>query len=97
MSFNNLRPSKIRHYETKMDNIEVNIDFFNSAMIMCLSTYHDTGTLIDEVWVTGIQLRTAFGLLPILQQDTIINLNTAASICFMNGVNGDDWNHDPHK
>lgn len=96
MSFTNLLPSQVRHYETNMGNIDVNIDFFNRAMILCLTPYSDT-QLIDAVWVAGIMLRNAFKLLPIAEQDTIINLDTPASICFVNGVNGDEWNHGLYK
>ena len=79
-----------------MANIEredICVMYFEELMRKLLKEYGIT-TLIDDVWVVGIEQRQLFARLDDQYQAAIVGLDTLAAKCYMNGIRGRDWNED---
>lgn len=66
--------------------------YFEDIMRQLLRTYRDT-TLIDDIWVGGIEHRAVYHLLDDEFRTVIETLDTPAAVCFLNGVYGREWDH----
>jgi hypothetical protein len=67
-------------------------EYFERLMRMLLFEFGETD-LIDDIWVSGIVSRKLFVLLSPIQQATIRNIDTNTARCWLNGIEGLDWDH----
>lgn len=88
----NPRPSEIRRIETRMSDPSVRDDFFEMLMCVLLEANYSDTTLCDSVWVGGMEHRKNFSFLTPEQQTAIYTLDTKTAKCFVNGIDGLDWN-----
>jgi hypothetical protein len=86
-----MRPSEREWMLANFEHAHVNGQYFEELMEQLLRTYRIT-SLIDDIWVGGIENRPVFALLDAQYRMIIENLDTDAARVFMNGINGCDWN-----
>jgi hypothetical protein len=86
-----MRPSEREWMLANFEHAHVSGQYFEELMAQLLRTYRVT-SLIDDIWVGGIENRLVFALLDAQHRMTIENLDTDAARVFMNGINGRDWN-----
>lgn len=87
-----MRPSEREWLQANFGRAEMRQNYFDDLMRQLLRTYQDT-TMIDDIWVGGIEHRRVYRLLEDEFRSAIENLNTPASICFLNGVHGREWDY----
>jgi len=87
-----MRPSEREWMMSNFGHDHVRESYFEDTMRQLLRTYQDT-TLIDDIWVGGIEHRTVYYLLDDEFRTVIETLNTPAAVCFLNGVYGREWDY----
>lgn len=85
--------SDIRWMEDNLVFASYRDEFFDRLVAYLQKDAHNDIFLIDEVWVSGMQLRKCYALLSHKQQQVIASINTRTAQVWMNGVYGYDWGH----
>ncbi len=86
-----MRPSEREWMLANIEHDYIRVMYFEELMHQLLRDYGIT-TLIDDIWVAGIEHRPVFARITSQQQAAIAGLESLAARCYMNGIQGKDWN-----